>query len=115
LSEVTHEDVLAAVHKGGKPVLLLLTAPSWCMPCRRFHPHWEKAKEQLPDVEFIEIDMGADPEKTSQHWAYELYEVRSVPTVLLMWKPRPGTVNDTRLEARGVVPFVNDVKAVLGD
>lgn len=68
----------------------------------------------LPDVEFLEIDMGADPEKTSQHWAYELFEVRSVPTVLLMWKPgQPGTVSSTRLEARGVVPFVNDVKTVL--
>lgn len=69
----------------------------------------------LPDVTFIEIDMGEDPEKTSEHWAYELYEVRSVPTVLLYWKPgHPGTVNETRLEARGVVPFVNDVKTILG-
>ena len=115
MSEITHKAVLDAVHKGGKPVLLLLTAPTWCMPCRRFHPHWEKAKELLPGVQFMEIDMGEDPEKTSQHWAYELYEVRSVPTVLLMWKPTLGGVHDTRLEPRGVVPFVNDVKAILGD
>lgn len=110
---MTHEDVLAAVNSGGRPVLILLTAPAWCMPCRRFHPHWERAKELLPDVKFIEIDMGTDPEKTSQHWAYDLYEVRSVPTVLLMGKNEHGQFN-SRLEARGVVPFVNDVKSVLG-
>lgn len=115
MSDVTHDDVLTAVHKGGKPVLLLLTAPTWCGPCRQFHRHWEKAKELLPDVTFMEIDMGEDPEKTLEHWAYELYEVRSVPTVLLYHKRNYGTVNETRLPAVGVVPFVNSVKLALGD
>lgn len=108
MTEIEHADILKAA-LGGTPQLVLLTAPAWCLPCRRFKPHWDAAKAYLNTVEFTEIDMGENPEDTQDHWAYDWYAVRSVPTVLLFWKSSLG-MSETRIEARTIISFVKEVE-----
>jgi thiol:disulfide interchange protein len=86
--------------------LVLFTAPAWCVPCRRFEPHWEKAQqaEVLDEFDFIKVDMGATPEDTSLHWATARYHILGVPTVLLFnhGQYRP-------VVARAIVPFIKEL------
>lgn len=52
---------------------------SWCGPCKVLGTKIEGLKEQLPDVNFIEIDVEDEPEIATE------YRIRNVP-VLLFFK-----------------------------
>jgi thiol-disulfide isomerase/thioredoxin len=107
LSDITFGDIEVAV--ATRPTVVLLTAPAWCVPCRRFHPHWVKAQEHFPNAVFLEIDMGETPELTSEHWAYTKFDVRSVPTVLAFQRIHATGFESKRIEARAVVPFIKEL------
>lgn len=79
--------------------VVYFTAPAWCVPCRKFAPHFEKASEQAEAV-FVKVDVDqAEPD------VLEEFAVQSVPTVKLF---RNGQYV-TDLQARTVVPFVNEI------
>lgn len=50
---------------------------TWCAPCKMLAPVIEKVKEEFPDVEFKDIDIDEQPEKTNYN------NVRSVPTIII--------------------------------
>lgn len=89
------------------PLIVLVTAPAWCVPCRRFEPHWEKAQEAavLDGYTFVKIDAGVSPEDTGSHWASKRFNVMGVPTVFVV--EADGTRRD--IKARAVVPFIKEV------
>lgn len=90
----------------GTPVIALFTAPTWCVPCQRFEPHWDKAQEHLTGYIFAKIYMGASPEDTGQHWATEKFGIRGVPQVKLF---NDDGVWD--ITARAVVPFIREIES----
>lgn len=92
----------------GQAVVVLFTAPAWCVPCRQFEPHWEKASktEALADLVFVKVDMGASPEDTGNHWATRRFGVMGVPTVQVF---RNGEVKD--IKSRSVVPLIKELTA----
>lgn len=78
MSEVLHiteQDALQGVLAEGK-VVLTLTAPSWCVPCRALKPHLEKAAA-LSDATFVAVDIDNAP------WSVAEFGVQGVPTVML--------------------------------
>lgn len=101
-TEQEFEDALAP---SKKHELILFTAPAWCIPCRRFEPHWERAKKEL-DLTFIKVDMGESPEDTGQHWATARFGVRGVPTVKLITSGEPIDI-----KARAIVPLMMEVQS----
>lgn len=80
-------------------VVTYFTAPSWCVPCRKFTPHFDKASEQAEAV-FVKVDIDKAEQSILDEFA-----VQSVPTVKLF---RNGQYV-TDLQARTVVPFVNEI------
>ena len=56
--------------------LTRFTAP-WCAPCRMLAPVILEIEKEHPEVEFTVVDVDATPETA------QLYNIRSVPTVLL--------------------------------
>jgi thiol-disulfide isomerase/thioredoxin len=100
------------VTNGGR-VLALFTAPTWCIPCRQFESHWNKAQEVvvsagLPIV-FAKVDMGESPEDTGQHWATARFGIRGVPTVKLF---NAHGIHD--IKSRAVIPFLKEVETYDG-
>lgn len=91
------------------PVLVLFTAPTWCVPCRQFEPHWNKAQETLTNYVFAKVDMGATPEDTGYHWATAAYGIRGVPSVKLF--PEGDEPHINIKVPQGVVTFVKEVQS----
>jgi thioredoxin 1 len=50
---------------------------TWCGPCLRFAPVFEKVSERHPDVVFAKVDTDAETELSAQ------YEVSSIPTLVV--------------------------------
>lgn len=64
--------------EGEKPVLVDFFA-TWCEPCRSMHPVLEKLKREVGDrIRIIKIDIDSPGNRKLT----ELYNVRSVPTLL---------------------------------
>lgn len=51
---------------------------TWCGPCRVLTPIINEIKEQFPSVNFYDVDIDDDYEEATK------YEIRSVPTVILI-------------------------------
>jgi thioredoxin 1 len=54
---------------------------AWCVPCRRFHPIFEKVKtnfESKANFESVDIDKGQGPQLLRQ------FNIQSVPTVIIL-------------------------------
>lgn len=80
--------------------VILFTAPSWCVPCVRFKPHWERAVANTNDVNFFYVDIDAVPDAMVE------YSIRSVPTVKLY---ENGTfVRDVKAP-QAALPFISDI------
>lgn len=99
----TEQEFDDALARSDRYELLLFTAPTWCIPCRRFESHWERAKEELR-LTFIKVDMGATPEDTGQHWATARFGVRGVPTLKLITTGEP-----IDLKSRSIVPLIKEI------
>lgn len=48
---------------------------TWCGPCKRLAPHFEKAAEQLPSIVFVTVDVDKFPDVSNE------YGIMQVPTV----------------------------------
>ena len=51
---------------------------TWCGPCKRIAPDYEKLAENYTDIEFVKCDVDESSELA------ELFEVESLPTFLLI-------------------------------
>lgn len=105
MTDTTIADIQAIAETG--PTLVLFTAPTWCVPCRQFHPHWEKSKMSLDKItNFLEVDLGEDPETTFAQPIVKELGVLSVPSVYLF---RDGQ-KPVHVQHAAVVPFVRFVE-----
>lgn len=87
----------------GKRAVVLITAPSWCGPCRQFEPHYARAADNVDDVKFIGIILDDNP------WVSVDYGVRSVPTAWL-FDESGVKVRDIKVP-QGALPFINDIRS----
>lgn len=89
-------------------ILVLFTAPTWCGPCKRLEPHWEKAQqtEALSDFYFVTVDMGETPEDTGEHWATKKFGILGVPQIYLF---DSASLDYKVITARAVVPLIREL------
>ena len=73
---VTDETFEAEVLRSPKPVVVDFWAP-WCAPCRRIEPELKQLAVELTGVEFVRLDVDANPVSASR------YDVLSLPTVAM--------------------------------
>ena len=72
---VVNVEVLDA---GESHAVVLFTAPAWCVPCQRLHPHWERLVEERPGV-YIHVDVDEADTDFVKEW-----NVMGVPTMLIV-------------------------------
>jgi thioredoxin 1 len=74
--EVTDETFEAEVLQAAHPVVVDFTAP-WCGPCKAIEPALEELAAAAPGVEFVKLDIDANPLTAGR------FGVLSLPTVTL--------------------------------
>ena len=70
---------------------------SWCGPCLRFAPTYEKVSEKHTDITFGKVDTEAELEISAR------YGIRSIPTIMAMRDgiivfAQPGALPETAVE-----------------
>jgi thioredoxin 1 len=80
--EVTDQDFADVVLRGDAPVVVDFWAP-WCGPCKAVAPVLEQLAAAHPGVEFVKVDIDANPDTASR------YGVLSIPTVILFERGQP--------------------------
>jgi thioredoxin 1 len=88
--EVTDRDFDDVVLRGEAPVVVDFWAP-WCGPCKAVAPVLEQLAEAHPGIEFVKLDIDANPGAASR------YGVLSIPTVILF---EQGQARETLVGAR---------------
>lgn len=65
-------------------LVVKFTAPSWCIPCQRFAPHYEAAaqsssfhSDMMGRVTYAAVDIDHND------WAQHEYGIQGIPTVML--------------------------------
>jgi thioredoxin 1 len=76
MRNVTDATFEAEVLRAGKPVVVDFWAP-WCGPCKAIEPALEELAGATDRVEFVKLDIDANPETASR------FGVLSLPTVIL--------------------------------
>lgn len=72
--DIVEQDFQSTVTADG--IVLVDAWASWCGPCKRFAPVYEKASEDHPDITFAKLDTEAN-----QQLAGEL-QIQSIPTLM---------------------------------
>jgi thioredoxin 1 len=80
--DVTDQDFADVVLRGDGPVVVDFWAP-WCGPCKAVAPVLEQLAAAHPGVEFVKVDIDANPDTASR------YGVLSIPTVILFERGQP--------------------------
>ena len=76
MRDVTDATFEAEVLLAGKPVVVDFWAP-WCGPCKAIEPALDELAGATDRVEFVKLDIDANPETASR------FGVLSLPTVIL--------------------------------
>jgi thioredoxin 1 len=63
---------------------------SWCGPCVRFAPTYQRSSEKHPDIVFGKVDTEAQPELAMK------FDIRSIPTIMAI---RDGVIVFSALES----------------
>jgi len=82
----------------GEGIVLIDFWASWCGPCMRFGPVYEKVSERHPDVTFGKVDTEDQPALSAR------FDVRSIPTIMavrdgVIVYAEPGALPEQALES----------------
>jgi thioredoxin 1 len=71
---------------------------SWCGPCVRFAPTYERSSEKHPDITFGKVDTEAEQEIAAK------FDIRSIPTIMAVRDgvivfAQPGALPESALES----------------
>ncbi|MFC7528034.1 thioredoxin [Actinoplanes sp. GCM10030250] len=71
---------------------------SWCGPCVRFAPTYERSSEKHPDIKFGKVDTEAEQALAAK------FDIRSIPTIMAVRDgvvvfAQPGALPESALES----------------
>jgi thioredoxin len=71
---------------------------SWCGPCLRFAPVYERISQRHPDIVFGKVDTEAQPALSTE------FDIRSIPTIMairdgIIVFAQPGALPEQALES----------------
>jgi thioredoxin 1 len=71
---------------------------SWCGPCVRFAPTYERSSEKHPEITFGKVDTEAEQELSIE------FDIRSIPTIMairdgIVVFAQPGSLPESALES----------------
>jgi thioredoxin 1 len=80
----------------GNDIVLIDFWASWCGPCQRFGPTYEKVAEANPDIVFGKVDTEAQPELAGS------FRIQSIPTLMVVRDQvvlysQPGAIGEDAL------------------
>lgn len=64
-------------------IKLMKFGAEWCQPCKMLKPIIEKLEQEMPEVEFVDIDIDTEQELSTK------YHIRSIPTLILFKDGEP--------------------------
>jgi len=99
-TETFDTQVLANEH----PVVVDFWA-SWCGPCRRLAPLVDELAQEIPEVDFVKVDVDAEPELAQR------YGVTSIPTLMLFHR---GARVGSQVGAPGKAELRETIERVFG-
>lgn len=93
LTSANFDDVVS-----GDGIVLIDFWASWCGPCVRFAPTYDKVSEQHPDIVFGKVDTEAQVELA------QAFEIMSIPTIMAVRDgiavfSQPGALPEQALES----------------
>ena len=107
-TEASDEDFMELI--GSRRIVLVDFWATWCAPCQRFAPIFEKVatmSRHLDDVRFVAVDIDTCPE------AAKSLQIQSVPTVVAFVDGSPvhrgGAMNESAL-----LDFVQKLRGLAG-
>lgn len=77
LLTLDHDTLDAAV--ADNPLLIVDMWASWCVPCRRFGPIFEKMADNVTDIQFAKFQVDASDENQA---TFDATGFQTIPTVL---------------------------------
>ena len=88
----------------GNPVVVDFWA-SWCGPCRRLAPLFDELAQEMPDVEFVKVDVDAEPGLAQR------FGVTSIPTIQLFHR---GELVGSQVGASGKAQLRETIERTFG-
>ena len=71
---------------------------SWCGPCRRFAPVYERVSEKHPDIVFAKVDTEAEPELATEHNILALPTIMAIRDGIIVFQ-QAGALSEQALES----------------
>jgi thioredoxin 1 len=93
---LTAENFDDVTHRDG--IVLVDFWASWCGPCLRFAPTYERSSEKHPDITFGKVDTEAEQAIAAK------FDIRSIPTIMAIRDgvivfAQPGALPEAALES----------------
>lgn len=75
---VVDDDALLRPGKGLGSLTVIDFSATWCVPCRKFSPVFDRTAEEFDDVKFLSVDIDKNAETA------QAFNVNAVPTVIIL-------------------------------
>jgi thioredoxin 1 len=95
-----YQEIMAYSRQYPQQLVVLDCKASWCGPCKALHPELVKLAEQLPQVQFMEVDVE-DPDHED---TVATFQITAMPTILYL-------VGGNQVMDRTVGANLTDIKA----